>query len=137
MLGEVVSSLGRCKPGFAIKTFHPDQPEASWSSIYMATPNVPASVLRGIARNAGLHLYNEDGDVLYATPDLLSVHTVSGGPRKFKLPGQVEVVYDLFNECILASGVNEFSVQLPPASTSLYFTGKAGLLASLPASRQK
>ena len=27
-------------------------------------------MLRGIARFAGVHLYNEEGDVLYATPDL-------------------------------------------------------------------
>ena len=58
-------------------------------------------VLRGIARNAGVHLYSEKGDVLYATPDLLAVHTVSGGCRTFSLPRQVEVVYDLYNQRLL------------------------------------
>ena len=81
-------------------------------------------MLRGIARFAGVHLYNEDGDVLYATPELLSVHTVAGGPRKFKLPKPVEVVYDLFAERIVAHHTAEFQVELAPASTALYFTGK-------------
>jgi hypothetical protein len=94
----------------------------------MATPDVPAPVLRGIARFAGVHLYNEDGDVLYATPDLLSVHSVSGGMRIFKLPKQVEVVYDLFGERVLARDVTEFKVELAPASTALYFTGRAAAL---------
>jgi hypothetical protein len=144
-LGQVVYSLGRCKPGFGIKAFptetsrvsgdstlnsgHAETSEgSSWTSIYMATPDVPAPVLRGIARFAGVHLYNEDGDVLYATPDLLSVHSVSGGMRTFKLPKQVELVYDLFGERVLARDATEFKVELVPASTALYFTGRAAAL---------
>jgi hypothetical protein len=122
-LGQVVYALGRCKPGFAVKTFGSDTAQDSWSSVYCATPDIPAPVLRGIARFAGVHLYNEDGDVLYATPELLSVHSVSGGKREFRLPGRVEVVYDLFGEKVLAKRADRFTVTLPPASTSLYFTG--------------
>lgn len=89
-------------------------------------------MLRGIARFAGAHLNNEDGDVLYATPELLSVHTISGGTRRFTLPQPVEVVYDLFNQRLLARNTADFEVELPPASTALYFTGKIGLLPSNP-----
>ncbi len=128
ILGQVIYSLGRCKPGFGVKTFQSEDPASAWSSVYIATPDLPAPVLRGIARFAGVHLYNEDGDVLYATPDLLSVHTVSGGRRIFKLPKQVEVVYDLFNRRELARDSLEFEIELPPASTSLFFTGKRELL---------
>jgi hypothetical protein len=92
---------------------------------------VPAPVLRGIARFAGVHLYNEEGDVLYATSDLLSVHTVAGGQRTFKLPHRVEVVYDLFNDQALAQDANQFEVSLSPASTALYYTGMADCLQSL------
>jgi hypothetical protein len=92
---------------------------------------VPAPVLRGITRYAGVHLYNEDGDVLYATPVLLSVHTVAGGPRLFKLPRQVEVVYDLYNDRVVTHNAAKFNVQLASASTALYYTGKAELLRSL------
>jgi hypothetical protein len=130
-LGQVVYSLGRCKPGFGVKTFNAGDPQAAWSSVYIATPDVPAPVLRGIARFAGVHLYNEDGDVLYATPELLSVHSVSGGPRSFRLPRTVEVVYDLFSEKTLARNVNLFEVTIPPASTQLYFTGKEEMLKAL------
>ncbi len=130
VLGDVIYSLGRCRPGLGVKTFNPEDPEKAWSSVYVATPNVPAPLLRGIARFAEVNLYNEEGDVLYATPDLLSVHTVSGGPRTFKLPRQVEVVYDLFSQKEIARGVCQFEVQLPPASTALFFTGEAWILES-------
>jgi hypothetical protein len=75
-----------------------------------------------------VHLYNEAGDVLYATPELLSVHTVAGGPREFRLPKEAAVVYDLFAEKVVARKTTTFSVELPPASTALYFTGDERLL---------
>ena len=130
-LGEIVTSLGRCKPGFGVRTFNAETPSSAWTSIYMASPDVPAPVLREIARFAGVHLYNEDGDVLYGTPELLSVHSVSGGPRKFKLPKRVEMVYDLFAKEVLATHTKSFKVELAPASTALYFTGKSSQVQSL------
>ncbi len=129
ILGEVVYGLGRCRAGLGVKQFHPGTPQ-SWTSIYVATPNVPPAVLRGIARFADVHLYNEDGDVLYATPELLSVHTVSGGPRLFELPAPAELVYDLFHDRVMARDAAQFTVQLPPASTALFFTGKEERLLS-------
>lgn len=124
-LGQVVYSQGRCVPGMGVKEF-PD-----WTSVYVAAPNIPAPVLRGLARFAGAHLYSEAGDVLYATRQLLSVHTVSGGDRTFSLPQTAEVVYDLFERRIVAQDTDKFQVSLPPASTALYYTGEAALLDAL------
>jgi hypothetical protein len=66
-----------------------------------------------------------------SSPDLLSVDTVSGGIRTFNLPHQVEVVYDLYDEQILARNVTAFNVELSPASTTLYYTGKEKLIDTL------
>jgi hypothetical protein len=121
-LGNVVYSQGRCRPGLGVKTF------ADWTSIYCAAPNLPASVLRGVARYAGVHLYNEQGDVLYATPQLLGVHTLAGGERTFRLPEAVEVVYDLFDKKEIVRDSDQFQVVLPPVSTALYFTGEEKIL---------
>ncbi|NLG49211.1 MAG: hypothetical protein GX552_03750, partial [Chloroflexi bacterium] len=43
ILGDVVYSQGRCRPGLGIKSF------PTWTSIYCAAPNLPAPLLRGIA----------------------------------------------------------------------------------------
>jgi hypothetical protein len=116
-LGQVITQMSRSQAGLAVKEF------ADWRSVYCAAPNIPAPVLRGIARYAGVHLYNECGDVLYATPDLLGVHTTGGGPRRFRLPKRVEVVYDLFERREVARDVSEFQVTMKPASTVLYYVG--------------
>jgi hypothetical protein len=125
VLGQVVFSEGNCKPGMGVKTF------PGWTSIYVAAPNLPAPVLRGMARFAGVHLYNQEGDVLYATRDLLAVHTVSGGERTFSLAREVEEVYDLFERKTIARNTQEFRVRLLPASTALFYTGASALLSRL------
>ena len=124
-LAQVVYSQGRCLPGMGVKTF-PD-----WTSVYIAAPNIPAPVLRGLARFAGVHLYSEESDVLYASKQLLSAHTVAGGQRTFTLSETVEVVFDLFRNEIVTQDVDKFQVTLPPASTNLYYTGDAELLDKL------
>ncbi len=128
VLGQVVYSQGNCKPGLAVKSF----PE--WTSVYSAAPNMPAAVLRGIARFAGVHIYSETGDVLQVTPQLLGVHTSGGGRRTFRLPRRVEIVHDLLADRTIARNTAEFEAILPRASTSLFYTGEAEVLKSLPAS---
>ena len=116
-LGQVVYALGRCKPGLCIKEFE------KWRSIYCAAPNVPAPVLRGVARYAGVHLYSDSGDVLHANRELLAVHTLPGGIREYRLDRKVEVIYDLYNKKIVARNTDRFEVTHDPISTSLWYTG--------------
>lgn len=124
-LGEIVLSVGICKPGFGLKTFD------NWNSIFVSTPDIPAPVLRGIARYAGVHLYNEEGDVLSASSEFIAVHTKGGGERTLKLPQKAEVVYDLYNSKKIADNVSEFTVTLPPKSTTLYYFGDREALETL------
>jgi hypothetical protein len=118
ILGNVVYSQGRCCPGFAVKQV------AGTTSIYSAAPNLPAPLLRGIARFAGVHLYNNDGDVLYASRQLLGVHTAPGGERVYHLPHEVESVYDLFEQKTIANRCTQFQVTLEPRSTRLFYFGR-------------
>jgi hypothetical protein len=125
VLGQVIYSLGRCKPGLGVKEL------TGWRSVWSAAPNIPAPLLRGVARFAGVHLYSEAGDVLYNTRDLLSIHTTGGGPRTFKLPRKVQVVAELFEGRAIARATDTFDVTLEPASTSLFYTGDAAALHGL------
>ncbi len=130
VLGQVVGSLGRCRPGLGVKEL-PATGGGTWRSAWCATPNVPAPLLRGMARWAGVHLYSEAGDVLYATRDLLAVHTAGGGERTFRLPRKAEVVHELLDDRPVATDVDAFTVTLPPASTSLWFVGAKSVLKRL------
>jgi hypothetical protein len=122
ILGNVVHAQGRCAEGLAVKEFK------DWRSVFIAAPNVPASVLRGLARYAGVHLYNEAGDMMLVCRELLSVHTLRGGERTFKLPQRVGMVYDMFRKQVVARDVDHFTVDLPKVSTSVFFTGPAARL---------
>jgi hypothetical protein len=102
-----------------------------WRSVYIAAPNIPASILRGLARYAGVHLYSEAGDVLYASRELLALHTLRGGERLLRLPHTVEAVYDLFGKKSVAEDTDHFRVVLPKMSTSVYYTGSREALAHL------
>ena len=125
VLGNVVYSQGRCRPGFVVKEF------AEWKSVYSAAPSLPASVLRGIARYAGVHLYHDQGSVLYATPDLLALHSAAGGEMTVTLPARVEVVCDLLTGRMIAKEVQQFRIPMLPASTLLAYTGSLQGLAQL------
>ncbi len=125
VLGQVVYSQGDSQAWFRRKKV------GARTSVYSAAPNLPAPVLRGVARFAGAHIYNDAGDVLYATPELLGVHTIAGGRRKFRLRGPAEIVYDLFERRTVARGAADFQIDLPPASTSLFYTGPAAVLEKL------
>jgi hypothetical protein len=119
VLGEVVYSQGNCRPGFAVKEF------PAWKSVYSAAPNLPASVLRGIALWAGVHIYSDAGDVLYANRSLLGIHTLSGGKRLVKLPRRAEAVIDMFTGRTLARDTAEIDIVLGPRSTALFSIGGA------------
>ena len=119
VLGQVVFSQGTTRPGFAIKTF------PYWTSIYSAAPALPSSLLRNIARYAGAHIYSDQGDVVYATRDLLAIHTLSGGSRRVPLPRQAKTVHDLFANKQVAQNTSTLHVKLPPNSTTLYLISHA------------
>lgn len=121
-LADVVHAQGRCAEGLAVKEF------TNWKSVFCAVPGIPPDVLRGMARYAGVHLYSEAGDVLFAVKELLAVHTVRGGTHTFRLPKKVGVVYDVFSGKIVARNTARFTVRLAEISTSMWYTGPAETL---------
>ncbi len=78
-----------------------------------------------------MHLYSEDGDVLYARNELMAVHTIRGGPRRISLPHEVEVVYDLYERGVVAENTAGVEIDPPGRSTSLFYLGPRARLESL------
>ena len=124
-LGEVVHTMGLCMPGFGLKEYD------DYNSVFVSVPDIPAAVLRGIARYAGVHLYSEAGDVLYASAEFVAIHTKGGGQRTIRLPKKAEAVYNLYDRKQVATDVSEFTVELKPKSTTLYYFGDKKPLDSL------
>ncbi|MCD4824309.1 MAG: hypothetical protein K8S55_06860 [Phycisphaerae bacterium] len=92
----------------------------NWTSVFSPEPNIPAATLRRLAVDAGVHIYCDAEEPLYANHNLLSAHTKEGGERSFSLPRQCKRITELFSGRILAENVTEFSDNLPAPGTVLY-----------------
>lgn len=91
-----------------------------WRSVYSPQPNVPASTLRRLAREAGAHIYFENEEPLYANRRLLALHTIEGGLRTVVLPKTCRRVTELFSGRVVAENASRFEDTLTAPCTTLY-----------------
>jgi hypothetical protein len=103
---------GLDKPGLVVKE------QDGWTSIYSSAPIVPASLIRGIAKAAGGHIYSDANDVVVANKHFLSIYAPSGGKRTVRLPERARVV-DALEGTTIADGVTEFPLALAKHKTVL------------------
>lgn len=89
---------------------------------YSAAPKICAQVLRGIAANAGVHIYNYNDDVMYFNSSFLAIHTAEAGMRTIRLPRKTGV-YDVYNDKVITMNAVKFDVDLPVRNTAIYFLG--------------
>ena len=113
MLG-VLDGIG--KPGLVVRRY------PAWTSVYSAAPDLPSWLLREIARKAGVHVYSDHDEALYANHSFLGLHTRDAGPRTIRFPQQTDV-YDLFAERQVAKAADEITVDFPAHKTAFYFLG--------------
>lgn len=116
ILGKLYYSNGRSEPGMCVKNF------SSYTSIWCAAPIIPAKLLRNIALYSGVHVFNDQSDVLYANRNFIAIHTNRSGKRHIKLPCTSDV-YDVFDKKIIAYSVNGFIDYIPANKTKLYYYG--------------
>lgn len=67
-------------PGFGMKR-HSD-----WTSVFSAAPNIPAKVLKVLLKDAGVHLYTESEDVIYANRSMIAYVACSRGEKELIVP---------------------------------------------------
>ena len=79
-----------------------------WTSIYSITPVLPPTFYRELARIAGVHIYNEHDEALYANRSYLTIAANETGPRAIRLPRAMDV-FDPFTERKLYTGVTQFN----------------------------
>jgi hypothetical protein len=94
-----------------------------WTSAYCAIPYLSVEILHNLAREAGVHLYLETKDVLFANKSFVAIHTGKQGfAGAIKLPVRV-TAYDVFDRKILPVAANRVAVNVPPYSTMLLYLG--------------
>jgi hypothetical protein len=89
-----------------------------WTSVFTANPVLPASFLRALVREAGVHLYNERDDTLYASGSYLCVNADGGGERLLSFPRPVDL-FDPFTGQMLATQTRSLTRLLTDKETLL------------------
>lgn len=91
-----------------------------WTSVFAPKPNLPSTTLRKLARDAGVHIYSDAPEPLYANEHLLAAHSLKGGKRTFELPRRCRRITELFTHRVVAENATRFSDSLAAPSTVLY-----------------
>lgn len=94
------------------------KPQRGWSSLFTLNPVLPATFLRALGRSAGVHLYNDRDDTLYASRSFLCLNADAAGERTFRFPESCDL-FDPFTDECLARKVTEFSRTLEDRETIL------------------
>ena len=96
-------------------------------SVWSAAPHLPAGLLRGIASDADVHLYCDDGDGVYLNRSLIAIRAAADGEHVVRLP-RLAQVYDLASGKAVGSKASEFRVRLRAGQIGLYYYGDAPLV---------
>ena len=108
-----LGTLADGRPGLVMRE------HGTWTAVYSSAPLLPASLLRRLAQRAGVHLYVDTEDVVWASRDLLAVSVHQSGPRTIRLPRTVDVS-DLYDGSVIASGVDSFQADFADRSTRVF-----------------
>jgi beta-galactosidase len=64
----------------------------AWQSLYVGAMGLfPVEMFRGLAKYKGLHVYSDDGDVMYFASDLVAIHASTAGIKDIRLPSERSV----------------------------------------------
>lgn len=111
---KVLGSLPAVKkPGFVVKELE------DWTSIYVSAPMISKAILRNIAKFAGVHVYVESGDLVYANKHFLAVYPRIGGHKVVHLP-EPRRITDLWNDELIAEKTDEFEAKMNANTAYMY-----------------
>ncbi len=97
----------------------------TWRSVWSGAPAVPASVLRHLAREAGVHLFSAAGDQVLTLRGYLAIHAASAGDRMIPLRRRADV-FDAFTGESVAKGAGEIRTQLGFGETKVWRLDEPG-----------
>jgi hypothetical protein len=103
------------KPGLAVKEF------PTWKSIYSLAPLLPWRLLQNVARYAGVHIYNHQGDMLWANRSFITLYSQAEGTRMLHLPSPAKVENAYTGE-ILGEAVSSLEMKMRQYETRLLLT---------------
>ena len=92
--------------------------ESDWTSLWSSTADMPAAGYRELARAPGVHIFNDQDDVLYANASLICLHARNDGQHLLHFPAQASL-RDALSSVPKATGVEEWGMQMKQGETRL------------------
>ncbi|MHB1461314.1 MAG: beta-galactosidase [Armatimonadota bacterium] len=115
VIGKLISPVSLAgKPGAVIKRY------PSWISLYSAAPHLNPTMIRGIAKLAGIPVYSKDDQPIYIGSNSIGLHGAATALREVVLPRPADVT-DAYTGAVIGTGITRFQVNLPQYDTSLYW----------------
>ena len=92
-----------------------------WKSVYaFEYKTMTPAALREILRQAGVHLYIEGENPVYANQRLLAIHCKTGGEKAVSLPQTCRKVVDVLTGTTIAENSSEFTYRFKTPDTVLF-----------------
>ncbi len=88
--------------------------------IFSAVSAAPVALYKLAATLAGVHLYSDSDDALYASGEFLVLHTRTAGAKRLRFPRVASQVTDVFTGEVIARNVSEVTVNLSAKTTAVY-----------------
>jgi len=86
-------------------------------------PYLTPKLMRNIARWAGVHIYRDADDIMFADRHFVAIHTgAEPATGELHLP-RPSPVYDVFERQVVSPGTDTITLDVPPNSTRLYYLG--------------
>ena len=93
----------------------------NWNSVYSFKPLLSHLKMKTIALEAGVHIYGEEGDPVFANKRFLAYHSSVSGNKRIKFPVKYSKIIDLMdNGKIMGENTDSISVYFNAPETSLY-----------------
>ncbi|MBO4344729.1 MAG: hypothetical protein J5833_03175, partial [Victivallales bacterium] len=99
-LGWYCEGGGACHPEVGTGVSFARRHFAEWSSVWSSSPLLPSLWLQNFAREAGVHLYSERGDLVFPVGDYLGVSSKIAGVIPLRLPRASDVWDAETGECL-------------------------------------
>jgi hypothetical protein len=90
------------------------------SAYFGQGPDLTPAVLKELAASAGVHLYSDHEQPVYANSRLLAVHTAEGGVQQVRLPRPSPEVRELFSDALVATDCTTFEYEFATPDTALF-----------------
>ena len=91
-------------------------------SIFCGVPKLSADFLRSLAADAGVWIFSNDEDILFANDAFIAVHAAQGGKKILNFKKPVDIV-DIFSGEKVAEKVKKYEFDLKILETKIFYYG--------------